>query len=134
MDNGNIHTPIGMFDTTKPGEDFICKEEVGILFGEEVVIKSCFTRVVITGEDGTEDFVEPVVTESCMRPGVKVVMPLVYKELDQTETKRCLISVSNPYKEIVIDVDAWGERVRTEYFEPKIKEKSCEDCQNCGRC
>ena len=133
MDNGNIHTPIGMFDINKLGEGFICKEDIGVSFGNEVIIKSCYTKVIVTNDDGTEQIIEPIVTESCMKPGTKVVIPITYKAKDDG-TGRTVITLSNHYNEIVVDSYIDEHNVRTEYFEPVLKKKSCAECENCGRC
>lgn len=125
----NIKTSIGTFDVSMPSKNFQCKENSGIICNEKdkLIIKSCLTRVVKTMQDGTEEYIEPIVMASCMNPDVISITPITYEETES------MIRVSTPYKAIDICKGEVGN-IRTEEYVPKLKKNSCIPCRNCGRC
>lgn len=129
-----VHTPIGILDIGEAPEGFVSGEPVGVTLGGGVLIKSCLTKVIITKSDGSKEIVQPVVIESCMNPEIKTVMPVTVEAKYHSELMRYIVTVSNPYKKIVLDIDRDIVAANTEKYVPHIKRADCAECNNCGRC
>lgn len=131
-----VQTAIGSFDIGLPSGEFICKEPPGEVTGQERVIKTCLTRVLLPTGEGGEESMEPIVYQSCMQPEIKQIIPLVYREFTDEASGQQGFVLSTPYREIRFASmeEAEAVAVRTEPFLPVIKKKSCADCHNCGRC
>ena len=126
----NIQTPIGEFNINMPPGEFSCRENTGVDYSDGIEIKSCLTKVVFESEDGKQEEISPVVTESCMNPGTKVIVPVTYKIYKNQGG----YMVTNTYKEIIVGCESNIRSAMTKEYKPEMKKKSCSECQNCGRC
>ncbi len=134
MAKAYVHTPLGIVDTNDKPEGFVCGEKIGVTLGGGVVIKSCLTKVIITKADGKEEVIAPIVLESCMNPDIKTIMPMTMVAKYSEELKRYTVTVSNPYKKILLDIDRDIVAARTEKYIPEVEKANCAECHNCGRC
>ena len=129
-----VHTSIGTIDIDKNVEGYICGEEPGVTLGREVIIKTCKTRVKITGEGGNKRIIEPFITTSCMNPDIKTIMPLTLRAVYDDNKLWHVVYVSSQYETVQLDLENNTMVITTEDFSPEIKKADCAECNNCGRC
>lgn len=129
-----VHTSIGAIDIDNKIDGYICGEEPGVTLGKEIIIKTCKTRVVVTGEDGSKRVIEPLVTTSCMNPDIKTIMPLTIRAVYNDNKLWHVVYVSSQYETIQLDLENNTMVTETEDFAPEIKKADCAECNNCGRC
>lgn len=124
-----IETAIGPMNTEIP-EGYVCKEIPGMFNEDKLIIKSALTKVIVQLKNKDEEIIEPILMESCMNPGVKTIIPIVYEEYIDNQNKKSY-NISTPYKKIES-----GDvlNAKTENYIPMIKKNSCTECRNCGRC
>lgn len=134
MGSKYVHTPFGIFDIGDIPKGFVSGERTGITLGKTVIIKSCLTKVIITKADGSEEEIAPIVVESCMNPEIKTIMPVTVVSDYKNKSVRHTVTVSNPYKSLVVEIDKDIVGARTEKFMPSVKRADCAQCNNCGRC
>ena len=129
-----VHTSIGAIDIDNDLNGYICGEEPGVTLGREIIIKTCKTKVIITGEDGKEKVMEPIVTVSCMNPDIKTIAPLVIRAVYNDNKLWHVVYVSSQFETVQLDLENNTMVIRTEDFFPAIKKSDCMECNNCGRC
>lgn len=120
-----VHIPIGAIDIDNNVEGYICDDDPGVTLGREIIIKTCKTRVVITGENGEKRIIEPFVTESCMNPHIKTIMPLEIRAVYDDNRLWQVVYVSSRYETVQLDFENSAIAVTTEDFVPEIKTADC---------
>ncbi len=114
-----VYTSIGTIDIDKNVEGYICSEEPGVTLGREVIIKTCKTRVKITGEGGNKRIIEPFVATSCMNPDVKTIIPLTIRAVYDDNKLWHVVYVSSQYETVQLDLENNTMVITTEEFVPE---------------
>lgn len=117
-----VYTSIGAIDIDKDIEGYIFSEEPGVTLGREVILKTCKTRVKITGEGGNKRIIEPFISTSCMNPDIKTIIPLTIKAVYNDNRCWNAVYVSNQYETVQLDLENNTMIITTEEFVPEAKE------------
>ncbi len=130
------------FNLRCPDDEFTCKEVPRADFCEGADVVTYLNKFILSYEDGTSKEMTPVVYESCMNPGEKILTPIQLK----TDKNGEELFISNGYVTIMqskITKESDSNKktdaikivsVYVEEYIPTIRKGSCTNCINCGRC